>query len=547
MGINTITTSTASQDIRVVAGTSITTGDLVVNTDTGNTYVANSALTITQNNTTTSGPNAIYPATVITSGGYYGTSSSNISQQNAVQLSTGNIVFAYPGDGTSSKQTNLNIALITEAGNTPYPITVISDTSISSVKVRKIGTTGFVAAWTSGTTLKFAIYNNDTTNVIGSTTVVTLATFGTGYEWDINVTASNDIVFAYWKTGGNCAFTRYNSSGTVQGSEVTVEATASPNWIRILPNAAGGFWVYYYRSAATVAWKFARYNSTGTLQGALTSIATGSAATTFYSGAVDNIATELPNGNVVLFYCSTSNYLYYAVYSSTGTVVKAGALIDTTLVYAYPQVIPGICISGANFAIATMGSTYTAFYLYNSSGGSLINRTTINPGTTIYNNLNTSSTSNNLQLFNNGNASFIAYLSQVNAYGCNTTYPLVIMCFTTTGAMVGTPVVLYPYTSNYSQLGINYSLQTTDGSLFFNLSNASSNMQIGTYSLQAKSVIGVAQESFTAGNTGRIATLGTYSINQNFYTGGTFDKRAATVPGAKGTVVGSTAVLSGLV
>ena len=551
MGINVLNNA-ASQEVRLTTGSTntIASGDLVVNTGSGNAFTASTALTIAQNNNTTAGTSAILPyaLTNVQASGY-GDNTTGQPGSNMVQLSTGNIVFAYSGNGTTAT-TNVNISFRNLLGGVPIAPISISDTSVVGIKIRKIGTTGFVVSWGGASnTLKFAIYNNDGTVVLSATTVASCGAANYAGNYGVEVTASNDIVFAYRKvTSNDLAFTRYNSSGTIQGTETVVSAASSATFIKILANAAGGFWVYWYRSVATIGWYFARYNSTGTLQGSVTTVNASTSGVWTYGGNPDNAITELSGGNVVVFYLDVSSYVNYAVYSSAGVVVKAGAQLPgaSATLYALQSLVPAICLNGTGFAIFSKGTDSAGqFYAFDSAGVNLLPRTA-----TAYTTWGGDSTSNGtqkrqIQLFNLGGAGFVVFLANGIYTSCVAQSPVTLLAFSATGATIGTPVALYAASST-STLGTAYGVLTSDGSFAPTIQDQATQMGYGTYAIQRKSVIGVAQEAIAVNSTGRIATIGTFTTNGNYSTGGNFDNRTATVPGTRGTAAGTSAVLFGM-
>lgn len=119
------------------------------------------------------------------------------------------------------------------------------------------------------------------------------------------------------------------------------------------------------------------------------------------------------------------------------------------------------------------------------------------------------------------------------------------MTFSLTGDIVGSRVNFTGDTTIpiYNQYGI----LTSDGSFFGNFYwSSSESTYAASYSLQRKSVIGVARNSVSANGTVRVSTVGTFTLNSSYGFGGAFDQRTATIPGTRGSVLGTSAVLFGL-
>ena len=527
MGINTVTTSLDSEIVRLNAQSAVNAGDLILNTENGKASVASTVLSVQQNNNNFEGVDAISP--YASSGTWYRNGQS-AGAENVVYLSNGVTVFAYSGNGTNNSQTNLNMVFKKVDNSTAYPpITITGETSINAIKVVPIGTTSFVVAWTQSSTLKFAIYNNDTTSVIGTTTVASTSD-GDARGWDVGVTANGDIVFAY-NVSTNAVFTRYNSSGVIQGTQTTISSSETPYWVKVLGHSSGDFWISFYRSVSTSAWKFARYDSTGTLQGSVTTITNGS---TFNQIAPKNLSTELSNGNVC-FLCRDSANPVFRIYSSTGSSVSSTTTISSNSVLLRTDGLPAICLIDGGFALVSKGTANFPTYFSYTNSGSLIDIKVIS-----YNAVDTRPFQGGNLYFNGSYFTILWTAIDI----CGTQSRLYLLNFDKSLNTIGTAFTATSTTQNMQ--GLSSSI-TPEGIILFAVTQSSGpTYYTGVYEYVRKSIIGVAQESAAANNTFRVATKGTYAINQSFGFGGNFDNTTATVPGTKGSVVGSTAVLYGL-
>jgi len=489
MGINVLN-NTSSQEIITTAGANITSGDLIINAESGFAFAASNALTIAQNNNTTAGTSALTANTNTGSSNFYGGIYYSSSKIRTCQLSNGTLVTGYAGNGTGSSTNNVNIVFKTLLNGAPVGAISISQSGVYWVLVRALST-GFVVLWANGSSeLRFAIYNNSGTAILSSTVVSGGVYNASNSEcFDIRVTSNNEIVIAYSISSNGLRFKRYNSSGVLQGTETTVEASITGNYIAINPDTSGGFWIYYYREQASAAWKFAIYNSSGTL-----------ITTIDFAG------------------------------SDTG--------------FAANQSIPGICLTGTGFTIFARGSNSPGyFWVYDANGGQLRGRTQ-----TSFTSWGSGSTSafyeTYSKLFSLGNAGYVV----LNGYydSGNALNYLTLLCFTSSGTTVGSSTTIINAAS--TRFGQISSVLTSDGSVYYAyISNAGNSQNFyGMYAVQRKSVIGVAQNTVSANSSVRIATTGSYTINSDFFAGGNFDQRTATVPGTKGTVTGTSAVLFGM-
>lgn len=542
MGINTLT-NLSTQEITASAGASITSGDLLVNTESGSIFGASNALTIAQNNNTTAGASAI---TAVTAGpNTYGYQDA-YPQKNIAQLTNGTICYAYTGNGTSNT-TGVSLQYKTmNGGNNVATISVTTNSSLYFPVVRALPNGGVVVAYTDGSasTFRYAIYTSAGATTKAVTTVGTvLDSPSQGSYQAMQVLTGGNIVFAYRRSGG-MYIAIVDSSGTNVLTESLVEASSNPDPVVIRPQSGGGFILFYRRTAATAAWKFGRYNSSGTLQGSLTNISTGGNATSLSGGDPDNFCTELSNGNLLFMTADSTNYPRFSIYDSSGTSVKSATSIFNntgldTSTYLRQNRIPGVCVfANGGFAFVTNGSSRFYTTTYDNTGGQLIGATQTSQST--------SGTSDQywLQLFDMG--SNFAIFSYNYLSGCSTTYYVYLFVSNkTTGTTAGSLVNL---NSSISSLVVYQpgAVLTSDGSIALTFTDGTPKVWWGTYAIQRKSIIGVAQSTASTGGTVRIGTLGTYTVNNSYATGGAFDQRTATVPGAKGIVAGTTAVMFGL-
>lgn len=538
MGINLLN-NTAVQELRVVAGSTINSGDLVVNSEAGFAYPYNNSLTLAQNNNSV-GLSAISPVSALISG-TYGVSVSSFPS-TIIELDNGTIVTAYSGNGTTAS-TNLNLSFRSLIGGVPVTPIVISDTSINHYELRKINSTSFVVVWSGASnTLKFAIYSN-TGSVIKATTTIHTGTSAITSFYCNTVCLSNGNIVVAFATGtglANVNYIVYDSIGNVVLGSTSVATAQNPYNIVVLPQAStGGFIVYYYASGIP-AWRFARYDSAGVLQGSVTSIA---GATSGLSGAItDNIAIELANGNIVFQGGNSSNYVVFNIYSSTGTLITSAVNVtNNSPTFSFTNVVASICATQTGFAAITFGATGvtlgTAHYsLFDFSGNFLITRR----ATTI--SLVSVTSSIGCRLLSNGNSGFTVYVTYTVS-GCTTVYPLYI--WTVDTFFVSKSVIIVLSYGNATLPSTHSVIITSDGSLVFSYLLGSSSIQSGSYAIIRKSVLGVAQQAATINQTFRVSTQGTHNINQNVTFGGSFDQRTANVPGTRGTIVGTSAILYG--
>lgn len=536
MGTNVIN-NLAVQEYRVTAAATINSGDLVSNIESGGVIVTPNTLTLSQANPTTAGTSAINAVNSIAGSGYVNSNPVNGIPCMA-QLVSGDIVTAYTGNG-SVVTTNVNIQFKNIAGGNTY--STIAATTASNVYnpiVRAMPNGGFVVVWGDSTpALRYAIFTSTGGVTKAATTVSTVNNWQFNTNWNAHVLTNNNIVFSYNRANG-AYYVIVDASGNSVLAETLIEASSNPQSHCIRPLSGGGFVIYYYRGAATVAYKFARFNASGVMQGSLTTIA--SAGGPALSGDSTNLCQELNNGNL-LFIASSSNYPAFAVYDSSGNSVKAltallGSATYSSNSYTYQGYTPGVCKTSNGFAVATRGSGTAYFTAYDNTGSQILPVRAIGPGT--------SATSVNCMLIYNlgNNLGVFDFSTQSN---CGTYYyGALYVVNKNDGSAVGSTVV---FSNNLTTaIYCPFSLQTADGTVVITYSYTSSALYWGTYNVQRKSILGVAQSSGATGSTIRVATVGTLPLNISYGSGGYVDQRTAVVPGARGSIVGASAILLGL-
>lgn len=168
--------------------------------------------------------------------------------------------------------------------------------------------------------------------------------------------SNGDFVIAFQDNNGNAGkFVRRNSSGTVQGSVTTIEASGVGTVdCCYLPN---GEFVVAYTSTTSV--KFARYNASGTLQGSITTVETIGANTVAVAAS--------GNGEFVITYAGT-NYLKFARYNASGVLQGTITTVKSVTVGSNDVVFD----DNGNFVIAyNSNSTAVEVAAYSPAGVSI--------------------------------------------------------------------------------------------------------------------------------------------------------------------------------
>lgn len=531
MNLSDLIVSDPRQSITVPAASAISSGDLVTLLESGQVVKTSTTLGIPNENVATAGPSAVRALASVE------TSTSDDYEQDqhkrVVELGNGNIAIAYTGN-SSTVSTNVNLRIRTVLGADVIPKTILStNASVYGCRVLKISNTQFIVAWTSSSVLKFMALNNDGTTAVAATTVATLAD-GNTYGWNFALLANGQFVFAYNKvTSNNTCFSRYSAAGALQGAETTIESAAYGKYFAAIGCANGDFVVSYWRQATTSAHKSARYSSSGVQVGSLLTLSTYTPPS---NGDYTNGVIELSNGNVVIAKTGNDTYPDLEVFNSShvsqATIDLSGGSGLPPIASEVPQLLT---ISGGFAVFYRTYSTYkVAIKTFNNSGEGVLGP--VDFGTN--DSSNGTGTGAGVQAYALGSYGYAVLKSSYQ--GGDTSLRLIVI--NSVGTVLGSEVVLQSWATGHV-----YSLSsvlTSSGVLA--MVYKFGNIKDAYYHVQRRSVLGVANNTVSAGQSVDVKTKGTYAINQTFGMGGAFNNQATVVPGSKGIVSGSTAILTGV-
>lgn len=531
MGTHIISYSQSSaQVINGLAGQAITAGDLLSNAETGYLTVASDKLGLAFENNITQGPVAIKAIANLESASNHDYGMNAIRRMAA--LDNGNIAVVYSGNGTNDSY-NLNLRILSPLGGDVVAKSTLTTDTCYAYRCLKLNSSKFLVAWITGAAaLRFIVFNNDGSVAVAAVTVATLGSSSSSH-WNIGLLASGQIVLAYYKSGGNCCFSRYAVDGVLQGSETIIEAAANPLYFAVLGCSSGDFVVTYFRGAATTAHKLARYTGAGVIVGAVVTVVTGGSILT--SGDHTNGLIDLVSGNVVYASASaSSSNITVFIYSSSNVLIKSIDLTSSIIAVEVPQLIP---LNGGGFAVIGRYGAKTNLLTFDASGNGIMPATPIG-GDGAY---SATSAGSGVTAFSMGAAGFVVLRAGTNG----TNYDVRLFTVSPVGTLTGSELVLKA--SDATAIYTTSAVLLPNGVLAvaYKGDTGTSLLRFGVYNVIRRSIIGVAAESVAANTVVRALTNGTIPINQSFGVGANFDNTATVIPGAKGSVVGNTAILRG--
>jgi hypothetical protein len=536
MGFNTLTNS-SQEIVSVVAGSAVAAGDLVTYSEAGGVAPSSVALGLTIENTTTAGMSVVYPLTAQTAAIDGGTPN---MAKTACELGDGNVAFAFSGDGSIGTN-NVNLMITTATlSAVSGRLAVAAITSVTAIRVLKISSTQFVVSWLQASSvLRFVVCNNNGTVAVAAVTVASLAGSSVS-TWNVSPLAGGNFVFAYHKSTNDCAFSIFNPSGVLQGSETTVEAGGTPYYLAICGCANGDFAISYYRSAATNAYKAARYTASGVIIGSLVTLVNAGASLNY--GDPSNGIIELANGSLV-FATTGGSDASPDFHIRTSAMVAVVSIDPGALVFTDSE-CPQLIALDAGFSALGRSKSNNGTYLitYTNAGIVASKSASISLGVT---GAGSSSGSSGTGVSASRVGAFGYAVARVGYESGGGNYDLNIGVMSPAGVLIGSAIAIRAagVAANYgvctflhsSGVFIGSYVDSTSSSRFFNFA----------YNPVRRSLLGVAAETKTAGQVVRVQTKGTFAINQTFPMGGVFDQTAAVVPGTKGSISGTTAILRG--
>jgi hypothetical protein len=203
-------------------------------------------------------------------------------------------------------------------------------------------------------------YYTESTVLSPVTTAITL----TNTSFKSCALNSGDFISAYFN-GSSVRFSRFNSSGVLQGSETVVEAIGSCSTLHVAALTGGGFVVAYQVSTTSV--KAAVYDATGTQV-----VAPFTVATVTLSGSSTVVSEKLNTGGFVIGWTTASN-CQFNIYNSSGVIQGTTVTVQTAAVASNNgSDLSIVLLSTGNFAVVYRNTTTnSSCRIFNTSGTSL--------------------------------------------------------------------------------------------------------------------------------------------------------------------------------
>jgi len=452
-------------------------------------------------------------------------------------------------------------------------IQVSSDASNTVPIALALSNGNFAIFWTTGSTHKFAIYSPFGVLVTGATSIETSAYVGGQAPWLAVATLAGGAFIVGWcKTSGALVAQVFTVAGATSGSQIAIDSGVTGGFFGAQPCANGDFILMHFDSTAH-RHKFYRITVAGVISwgpiipSAATAVFTQPVAASMHR--VANRFFELPNGNIACLLPNTSNYANIFILSNAGvllsTVNWGTQYIDQYVSYPMALLANGIGVCHTNNL--SPGTTYASYFDFNGNPiniNTLIDSNASQPtsGQTATVNLYADVAGPNLVSMryynNNGNVEVRQMTSMPNQAAQSSALTVYAAAEATEVAQVpsraGRPFGINPSVNHQAlqsgDVGPPHPVCHPDGRIFSGwFSVGSFVLTILAYKVGRSAVIGVAQNAASAGQAVTINAAGFFTLpsSQVFGPGISFDMRGLETLGCRGTVGGSTAILSGWV
>ncbi len=382
-----------------------------------------------------------------------------------------------------------------------------------------------VVVWSTVTTyaINFAIINQNLQIVVAETQIDTTGANPLASQ-SVTALSGGGFAVAYTKATVGLRFAIYSNTGTtvyapatIAGSATQGSGTSKGGYTAVAQLSNGNIAVAIsesYVTSTTAELAFAIFSTTGTVVVGYTVI-----VGTLTTVAASNPMIAIVNG----FFCITAQYLYTAVISNAG-VVQGSPLLNSSTG------------AGSGGLVAANGSNF--FY---GSGADLLTFSTAGTYTTTVL-LTAIFGQNNLAggpaFAVVGNNKLLVTNSVSNVYVVNISNPATPYLEATTAIPAS------------SLSAINQIVATPSSSVLIMASDAS-NISIQVLKVENTAIMGIAQNSIAAGNSGSLVTysnVGDFSCNAvagSFNK--TFDHSATNLIGNKGIMLGNSVYIVGVV
>lgn len=516
--------SSTTSNFTIVSDSTLVANDLVALFESGRVSKCDANTGVAFYNNTTDGVSSTVFNSSFTTGASSFDGNGERYLPESCLLANGNIVSIC----NSSIDAELSFVILNASGTILYSkVSVSTAQSPNSQGVFALTGGNFVVVWDDSATLKYRVYSSTGSPVTGATSITTANASSDSTYWHCLALATGEFVITRKKaTSNDVTFLRYNASGSLQGSETTIEAATGA----VAPHPAlmlcanGDFIVSYFNATVRRA---ARFTSTGSTVVAATTVF--SSTTIVATGGYNRqqMIAEFSGGNIAFIGWPSSKPTVYVTTSALAAVANVAISTNNALCSAIAADIDGTIVYGGM-------SASEAFKMSRVTSAAIVTKTrTFTPTS-----FNSATNSNGIcYLFPNGPVIGISIYS--NNSGTYTT-----MLLSTTSEFVQKGSTLS--TSASSSQAQNMCAYVNADKLLISMQHQGNAANLTICKFMRSAIFGVAASSASALAAATIQTNGSFTINQSMGIGQSFDGRSATVFGPKGLVVGTSAQLLGM-
>lgn len=376
---------------------------------------------------------------------------------------------------------------------------------------------------------------------------------------------SNNNLAVIWMMSGVDYFAILDQYLNVIVAKTTIASNSGTNTLDAIALSGGGFAVTYPQATGAF---LAVYSNTGAV------VSAGSLITSSPTAGLYFRMVQLSNGNIAIAIKSstTSEALGFAICSAAGAVVNAYTVLDSAT--STSAMIPEINSVNGSFCCATFDGTNVVAYsltntgvlqggAYSNSISGIMSLSLPNDGVNFWLLLN-SSTNQYIAYIPASGTGFVTTAIQATSSGAGMVYDqgfLIVFSGTAPQLTVfqplssGVPLLVNSISSSLSSPTTSAPYISAVGDFSVLLGSINTSTPATSFAVQKylnTAIAGVSQGAVAAGNAGAVITYsmgpGGYPCNALLGTiGKGFDHSATAIIGNKGTMLGNSVALAGIV
>lgn len=433
------------------------------------------------------------------------------------------------GDGSASSTTNLYIRTL-KRGAIVATLQLNSYTTQNYAKLIDLGNgTVMVLYWNSSSSCwAYQILNAATLAVIKAQTTISNASTNADAGVGAALLSNGNVVIAYRKSTPAGYFQVISNTGTSVVAETSLGDASITN-TNITVTAGGGYFAIGYSLSSSC--NFRRYTNAGALVGTAVALAGSSTSAAGAGQGRKQSRLFMRSDGSLLHLDAISSPYAINVYDTANTLTATVSLGNTN------TNLDRVLINDVLYIVRNVSAANMSMVAFGADNQIKLNRTIVT-GTSIL----ASATSINSSIWDvSPDGSFCGLFTITDTANFQTNF----ITYDSSGNQLVNTVIVASGTTNYRvahcQIAVDSVFLAMGGASGSNLYN----MRSGWYYIAYQSIYGVAAASAAKNADVTVQVTGLATISPAMSGGVAFDQRSATIPGIRGVVGGSSAILYG--